>query len=80
MKVCAYCQKKIITRLVLTVLNIKPSELARELNLSESLVSKYLAGERKSNELDIFFIEQIFGVKVKDYDQNEETRNKVSLD
>lgn len=27
-KVCAYCQKKIITRLVLTVLNIKPSELA----------------------------------------------------
>ena len=78
-KVCAYCQKKIITRLVLTVLNIKPSELARELNLSESLVSKYLAGERKSNELDLFFIEQIFELKVKDYDRNEETRIRANL-
>ncbi len=80
MKVCACCQKKIITRLVLTILNVKPSELARELNLSESLVSKYLAGERKSNELDLFFIEQIFELKVKDYDRNEETRIRVNLD
>lgn len=71
MKICAYCQKRIIVRLVLTVLNLKPSELARELDLSESLVSKYLAGERKSNELDLFFIEQIFNIKVNDYDRAE---------
>ena len=61
-KLCAYCQKRIIVRLVLTVLNLKPSELSRELNVSESLVSKYIAGERKSDELDLFFIEQIFNI------------------
>ena len=63
-KLCAYCQKRIIVRLVLTVLNLKPSELSRELNVSESLVSKYIAGERKSDELDLFFIEQIFNIIV----------------
>ena len=71
-KLCAYCQKRIIVRLVLTVLNLKPSELSRQLNVSESLVSKYIAGERKSDELDLFFIEQIFNIKVNDYDRAEE--------
>lgn len=72
MKICAYCQKKIIVRLVLTVLDLKPSELARKLNLSESLVSKYIAGERKSDELDLFFVEQIFNLKVYEYDRTQE--------
>jgi predicted transcriptional regulator len=79
MQVCASCQKKIIVRLVLTVLNVKPSELARELHLSESQVSKYLAGERKSKDLDLFFIEQIFDLKVNDYIRNTDTRIKAKL-
>jgi len=76
-KLCAYCQKRIIVRLVLTVLNLKPSELSRELNVSESLVSKYIAGERKSDELDLFFIEQIFNIKVNDYDRAEEQSTAI---
>lgn len=80
MQICASCQKKIIVKLVLTVLNVKPSELARKLNLSESQVSKYLAGERKSSELDLFFIEQIFDLKVNDYARNNSTRIKAVLD
>ena len=78
-KLCAYCQKRIIVRLVLTVLNLKPSELSRELNVSESLVSKYIAGERKSDELDLFFIEQIFNIKVNDYDRAEEEQPRAIL-
>lgn len=78
-KLCAYCQKRIIVRLVLTVLNLKPSELSRQLNVSESLVSKYIAGERKSDELDLFFIEQIFNIKVKDYDRAEEEQPTTIL-
>ena len=79
MKLCAYCQKRIIVRLVLTVLNLKPSELSRELNVSESLVSKYIAGERKADELDLFFIEQIFNIKVNDYDRAEEEQTTAIL-
>lgn len=78
-KLCAYCQKRIIVRLVLTVLNLKPSELSRQLNVSESLVSKYIAGERKSDELDLFFIEQIFNIKVNDYDRDEEEQPTTIL-
>lgn len=78
-KFCAYCQKRIIVRLVLTVLNLKPSELSRQLNVSESLVSKYIAGERKSDELDLFFIEQIFNIKVNDYDRAEEEQSTAIL-
>lgn len=78
-KLCAYCQKRIIVRLVLTVLNLKPSELSRPLNVSESLVSKYIAGERKSDELDLFFIEQIFNIKVNDYDRAEEEQPTTIL-
>ena len=78
-KLCAYCQKRIIVRLVLTVLNLKPSELSRQLNVSESLVSKYIAGERKSDELDLFFIEQIFNIKVNDYDRAEEEQSTTIL-
>ena len=78
-KLCAYCQKRIIVRLVLTVLNLKPSELSRQLNVSESLVSKYIAGERKSDELDLFFIEQIFNIKVNDYDRAEEEQPTAIL-
>lgn len=78
-KLCAFCQKRIIVRLVLTVLNLKPSELSRQLNVSESLVSKYIAGERKSDELDLFFIEQIFNIKVNDYDRDEEEQPTTIL-
>ena len=78
-KLCAYCQKRIIVRLVLTVLNLKPSELSRQLNVSESLVSKYIADERKSDELDLFFIEQIFNIKVNDYDRDEEEQPTTIL-
>ena len=69
MKLCAYCQKRIIIRLVLTVLNLKPSELSRELNVSE----------RKSDELDLFFIEQIFNIKVNDYDRAKEEQPTAIL-
>lgn len=57
-------------RVMLTVLNLKPSEIARELNISKSLVSKYLAGERGSVEIDIYLIQQLFLIQVKEYSTN----------
>lgn len=67
---CVNCQRKIILKVILTILNLKPAEMARGLNISKSLVSKYLAGERTSVELDLYLIERIFSIQVKDYTRN----------
>ena len=70
MQNCADCKRKIVLKVIFTILNLKPSEIARGLNISRSLVSKYLAGERHSHELDLYLIERIFSLKVKDYARN----------
>ena len=70
MQNCVNCQRKIILKVILTVLNLKPSEIARGLNISKSLVSKYIAGERSSVDLDLYLIERIFSIQVKDYTRN----------
>lgn len=72
MQNCVSCQRKIILKMILTILELKPSELARYVNISKSLVSRYLAGERISNELDLFLIERIFSIQVKDFIRNEQ--------
>ncbi len=70
MQNCVHCKKQMALRVMLTVLNLKPSKIARELNISKSLVSKYLAGERGSVEIDIYLIQQLFLIQVKDYSIN----------
>lgn len=67
MQNCVSCQRKIILKMILTILELKPSELAGYVHISRSLVSRYLAGERNSNELDLFLIERIFSIQVKDF-------------
>lgn len=67
MQNCVYCKKQMALRVMLTVLNLKPSEIARDLHISKSLVSKYLTGERVSTEIDIYLIQQLFLIQVKDY-------------
>ncbi len=79
MKNCINCQKRLVARMVLTIIDVKPSELARYLHVSESLVSKYLAGERKSHDLDLFFIEQIFAIKVTEYDRYDKPKVVAKL-
>ncbi len=64
---CVTCQKKMIVKLVVTILNLKSKEIEAQLNLSKSVVSRYMTGERKCYDIDIFIIEQAFGIKVKDY-------------
>ena len=71
MQNCVYCKKQMILRIVLTVLNLKPAQIARELNVSKSLVSKYLAGEIASMEIDVYLIQKIFFISVKDFSRNE---------
>lgn len=68
-QICANCKKKFLIKVILNALDVKPAELARDLHLSKTQVSRYLSGERISNDLDIYLIEQVFAIKVKDYER-----------
>ena len=71
MPACDCCKKRMIIRIVLTILNLKPAEIARKMNVSKSFISKYMMGERISDELDIYLIELIFKINVKDFARND---------
>lgn len=68
-QICVNCKKKFLIKVILNALDVKPAELARDLHLSKTQVSRYLSGERISNDLDIYLIEQVFAIKVKDYER-----------
>ena len=74
-QLCANCKRKILIKIMLDVMEVKPVELARKLHLSKTQVSRYLSGERLSSELDIYLIEQVFEIKVKNYDRIATTAN-----
>lgn len=71
MLTCKYCKRHIVLKVILAVLNLKPAEIARDVHVSKSFVSKYLIGERISTEIDLYLIEKIFFIKVKDFSRNE---------
>ena len=48
-----------IVKVNLALLDIKPSEIAEELNISRSLVSKIINGERKYPEFNSWLARQI---------------------
>lgn len=48
-----------LIRVTLSFLNIQPAEIAEELNISRSLVSKIVAGKRKYPEFNIWLAKKI---------------------
>jgi plasmid maintenance system antidote protein VapI len=48
-----------IVKVYLTLLNIKPCEIAKELNISRSFMSKIINGERKYPEFNSWLARQI---------------------
>ncbi len=68
---CVYCKKQILTKFIFSLLDLKSKEIQMALNISKSVVSRYLTGERRCPEIDLYIIEKIFGIKVKDYTINE---------
>lgn len=48
-----------IVKVYLTLLDIKPSEIAKELNISRSFMSKIINGERKYPEFNSWLAKQI---------------------
>ena len=73
---CVICQKKLIVQIIVSMLNIKPKVLENDLHISRSLISKYMTGERRCPAIDIYIIEKIFGITVKEYSVNDLFTNK----
>lgn len=67
---CVYCKKLILTKIIVSILNLKSKEIQMALNISKSVVSRYMTGERGCPEIDIYLIEKLFGIKIKDYSIN----------
>ncbi len=67
MQDCVSCQKKMIVRFLTSIINLKSKEIESNLHISKSVVSRHMTGERNRPEIDVFIIEKVFGIKIKDY-------------
>lgn len=71
MKTLTIEPKKVIAKIIVTLYGIKSKEIEAQLHISQSLVSMYMNGERNCTDIDIYMIEKVFGIKVKEYDVSE---------
>ena len=59
-------RKKLI-KIILVHLEITPTQIAEELNVSVSVISKHISGDKRYYPCDLFLIEQIFKIKILGY-------------
>ncbi len=67
----SYIPKILTAKFIFMILDLKVTEVAKEIHVANSTVSMYLTGERKSIELELYLIEKVFDIKIKDYCVNE---------
>lgn len=53
------------------ILDLKVTQVAQEIHVANSTVSMYLNGERKSPELELYVIEKVFKIKIKEFVTND---------
>ena len=59
-------RKKLI-KIIMVYLELTPSQMAKELNVSVSVISKHISGDKRYYPCDLFLIEQIFKIKILGY-------------
>jgi len=59
--------RKKMLRILLVILNLTPTEIARKLHVSNSVISKHISGEKIYRPCDLFLIEVIFNIQIKEY-------------
>lgn len=59
-------RKKLI-KIIMVYLELTPSRMAEELNVSVSVISKHISGDKRYYPCDLFLIEQIFKIKILGY-------------
>ena len=59
-------RKKLI-KIILVHLEITPTQIAEELNVSVSVISKHISGDKIYYRCDLYLIKQIFNIKILRY-------------
>jgi len=67
METCDFCKKQFVIRTIVSIINLKSKDIERDLHLSRSVVSRHLTGEKNKPEIDVYIIERLLGIKIKDY-------------
>lgn len=57
---CAECKKRIVRSFLMSILDMTPTELAEELNISKCHLSNMVAGRRNNKELNEYLFNKIF--------------------
>ena len=64
---CAFCQKKVLLKFIMTIYNLRAADIAREINISDSLVRKHISGDRECPSVDVYIVEKVYSIKIGDY-------------
>lgn len=56
---CAFCQKRILLKFIMSVYNLKATDIAKEIKVSDSLVRKHIDGERHCHLVDLYLIHTV---------------------
>jgi len=63
---CDFCYKKILLKFIMSVYNLKATDIAKEIHVSDSLVRKHIDGIRNCQLVDFYIIHVCFGIKFGD--------------
>lgn len=62
---CTICQKKILLKFIMSVYNLRATDIAKEIHVSDSLVRKHISGDRECELVDIYIIRHCFGISIE---------------
>ncbi len=65
-------RKIMIVNFIFMMYGLKVTKVAKDIHVANSTVSMYLAGEIKCTYLELYLIEKVFKIKIKDYTLNTE--------
>lgn len=58
---CVNCHKKILLKFIMSIYDIKATDIAKAINVSDSLVRKHIDGIRNCEQVDLYIIHACFG-------------------
>ena len=67
MEICDLCKKQLVMKSIIAIIDLKVIDIAKELHISKSLISRHLTGDLERPEVDIYIIEKLLGIKIEGY-------------
>ena len=62
---CVYCQTKTSIKFLMAVYELKATDIAREVHVSDSLVRKHIEGVRYCPLVDAYLAQRCFGIVIE---------------